>query len=373
MLKSHLLTDRALRMLCAVGIVVAAFPALAAGAPSAGAGGNGGVDDQVGGSAGKGQIAVKVTLSGTALGNGGTSAGGGGASGGVTTVYTPPACYWDSLDGAYTGTTMWARLQSDPKGWYVGDEANYLPSMEQVKAHKDDDGVWYTIAPGPKSNVESGVNGGVSWDKVTGACMTTMRKAAGPGANGGNAGYIFVPPGAQPPAPLPAPPTPEQMRDAALSALTLPTPELGHNPGGQTLVRLPTWFWVPRGDFRTWDITASAGIAPLVVSATVTATPATLAVSSAGGSSNPCTVAQATAAWTAGASDDSACTVSFVRSSVGQPGLQYDVTGTTAYTTGWTSRVGGAAGPGGALIDQTRTGQVQVPVAEVQALVQDKQ
>jgi len=361
------LASRTLRVVCVASLAAAA---LSVGTTSARADGPGGVGDQVSGTASQGQLAVQVTLSGTSIGNGGTSTGGGSTSGGVTTVYTPPACYWDSLGGAYTGKSMWQRLQDDAKEWSVGTEANFLPSQDQVTAHKDADGVWYTIAPGPNSNL-NGAGSGLAWDAVTGACMSTLRQAAGPGANGGNAGYIFVPTGTQPPAPQAAPPTVEQLRDAALRAMTLPTPRLGHNPGGQTLVQLPTWFWVPRADFRTWDITATAGIAPLVVSATVTATPSTLVVSSAGGTSNPCTAVQATTAWSAGASDTSACTVAFVKSSVGQPGQQYDVTGTTAYTAGWTSSVGGVPSLGGPLGDQTRTGHVQVPVAEVQALVQN--
>lgn len=328
----------------------------------ASAAGGGGVNDQVSGKAANGTIAVKVSLSGSALGNGGTTATGGGSSATVSTVYTPPACYWDSLNGYYTGAQMFSDLQSMPQKWGVGSEANFVPTPEQVTAHKDDNGVWYTIAPGPDSSLGGASNG--PWDKITNTCMTNMRKGAGPGNNGGNAGYIFVPAGTQPPPPQGAPPTPEQLRDAALAALTLPVPALGHNPTTQSLVNLATWFWVPRGDFRTWDVTASAGTP--VVSATVTATPQSLSVSSAGGSSGPCSPAQGTTSWTPGVGDTAACTVDFLRSSAGQPGQAYTVTGQTSYGAGWTSNV---AGHGGALADQVRAGTVPVPVAESQAIV----
>lgn len=345
--------------------VLLATAALAGTSGSAHAAGGGGVGDQVDGSSANGTIAVSVTLTGSAVGNGGTTSTGGPGGGGGTTVYTPPACYWDSLGGAYTGATMFQRLEANGPEWYTGAENAFLPNSESVTAHKDDDGVWYTIAAGPNSNIKDGP--GASWDDVTSACMSKLRTAAGPGANGGNAGYIFVPAGTAPPAPLPAPPTPEQLRDAAYAALTLPVPALGRNPTTTTLVGLPTWFWVPAGDFRTWDITASAGTP--VVSATVVAQPQSMVVSSAGGTSGACSPAQSVQSWTSGASDDSACTISFERSSVGQPGLAYAANGTTSYTTSWTSTVGGGAGPGGALAPAFRTGQTQVPVAEVQALV----
>ena len=346
-------------MLCALAAAFGSGTAQAAG-------GGGGPDDQVGGSAQNGQIAVHVTLTGSAVGNGGTTSSGGLGGGGVTTVYTPPACYWDSLNGAYTGKSMWDMLQSTPQRWGVGSEANYLPSQEEVKKHKDDDGVWYTIAPGPNSDIVT-QGSGYNWDSITAKCMTKMRGAAGPGANGGNAGYIFVPAGQAPPAPQPAPPTPEQLRDAALAALTLPVPAIARNPVNQTLVNLPTWFWVPAGDFREWDITASAGTP--VVSATVVAQPQSMTVSSSGGSSGACSPSSSTRPWGPGGSDDSACTISFFKSSIGQPGLAYPTDGTTSYTTSWTSIVGGGAGPGGGLAEQFRTGATQVPVAESQALV----
>lgn len=332
------------------------------------AGGGGGINDQVNGGAGNGGIDVQVAISGTAVGNGGTSTSGS-SGGGTITVKTPPACRWDSLDGAYTGQTMWQMFQDVPQRWQVGSEASYLPDPEDIEAHKDDEGIWYTIAGGPNSSVEAG--GG--WDDKTDACMKKLRAGAGPGnpsAGTQNSGYLWVVAGDLPPQPPPTPPTPEQLRDAAEDALTLPVPEMGVNPAARTLVGLPTWFWVPPGDFRVWDITATAVLpGQPVASATVTATPAAFSVSSIGGSSGPCGLDVAVNAWNPGEADSQGCTISFSRSSIGQPSQAYAVTGTTAYATAWTSIVAGGPGPGGALVDQARSGQADVPVAESQALV----
>lgn len=361
-------TGRAARRLAGLIAVSALAVASVLGtATSAHAGAGDGVDGQVNGDSANGKIAVSVSLTGSAVGNGGTTTSGGPSSGAVTTVYTPPACFWDSLDGAYTGASMYQRLQDTPQSWVVGEEANYMPSPADVEAHKNDDGVWYIIAPGPNSSIVGAGHLRLAWDTITGTCMTHMRMAAGPGANGGQAGFLFVPAGSAPPAPQAAPPTPEQLRDAAMAAMTLPVPVLGRNPATTTLVYLPTWFWVPGAAFRTWDITASAG--EPVVSATVVAQPQSMVVSSAGGSSGACTPGQATTSWATGGSDAAACTIEFQRPSVGQPGLAFTANGTTSYTTSWTSRVAGAAGPGGPLAPVSRTGQTAVPVAETQALV----
>lgn len=337
--------------------------AISIGSAQSAAAAGGGVGDQTGGSANDGTIRVSISLTGSATTNGGVTDGGG--SGGVVTVSTPPACYWDSLGGAYTGKTMYERLQNSPRDWVVGGEASYLPSVAAVTAHKDDDGIWYTIAAGPNSTVS-----GNGWDSATTTCMDRLRAGAGPGANNNNSGYYFVATGTQPPAPPPTPPTADQLRDAAFGALTLPQPALAHNPGAATLVNLPTWFWVSGAQFRTWDITATAQLPGLpVYSATVTATPASLSVSSAGGASGPCTPAAGTTAWSPGGSDASACTIEFVRSSLGQPGYAYQVNASMTYATAWTSVIAGTAGPGGALPTQTRVGTADVQVQESQALV----
>jgi hypothetical protein len=149
--------------------------------------------------------------------------------------------------------------------------------------------------------------------------------------------------------------------------LTLPVPAINRNPFTQTLVNLATWFWVPAEQFRLWDITASAGNPE--VSATVTATPSSMAVLSADGTSTTCRPPQAVTPWSAGANDAAGCTLSYVHSSANQPGAVTTTTATTTYTAAWTSTVAGAAGPGGPLAGLDRSSSVPVPVAESQALV----
>nr|WP_284289487.1 hypothetical protein [Angustibacter aerolatus] len=92
------------------------------------------------------------------------------------------------LGGAYTGKTMWERYQDEEtlnhQAAVGGEEAMYLPVKKAVEAHKDDQGVWYTVAPGPRSTIGDDH----WWDDVTSTCIGKLRQAAPPGINGGTRG-----------------------------------------------------------------------------------------------------------------------------------------------------------------------------------------
>jgi hypothetical protein len=185
--------------------------------------------------------------------------------------------------------------------------------------------------------------------------------------------------------PVGAPPPPRveprSLVQVAREYLQLVVPAVDRNPKlkevpGAALVGFPTWFWVtdpvavgaPTGR-RT--IRAEVG----GVWAQVVATTTGLRVTSPAGSAR-CTPGQATLAWKPGRPDASACTLTFTKASVGYPG-GYPVQVSTTWTATWTAGdtvpdnvpgfiTGTLTGP---LPELTRTATVDVPVAEVQTIV----
>ncbi|TCC64343.1 hypothetical protein E0H73_08010 [Kribbella pittospori] len=148
--------------------------------------------------------------------------------------------------------------------------------------------------------------------------------------------------------------------DFAQQGLT--DPAIDRNPkvsanGGATLVNVPTWFWV------TNPATALADDGKLHLTATAGNTTVTLDAQSNGvaftspAGSTSCSVNQAKYAYGAGASEGSACTISFDRSSAGWP--------VTASTT-WGGTWSGNDGTGAALPEVYHSTTVNVPVVEVQ-------
>lgn len=166
---------------------------------------------------------------------------------------------------------------------------------------------------------------------------------------------------------------PEQLALAARDIMVIPVPETDRNPkiqsaGAPTLVGLPTWFWVTDpasvgGADGERDITATLGD----VFATVTATldgDGLILDSPAGDAS--CDRGRALVKYGSGASEDSACTVTFTRASVGKYAAKgYPVAASTNWTATWV----GSGTTGGALEDLPRDVTAFVPVAEVQNIV----
>jgi hypothetical protein len=126
------------------------------------------------------------------------------------------------------------------------------------------------------------------------------------------------------------------------------------------LVGLAEWVWVQPKQWRTITKRVSAG----AVWAQVSATPKQLTVTPSGGvpgvqCNGPGTPFDPRQPVDQQRSD---CTVTFTRSSAGQPGGAYAVTVTVVWAVTWT----GSGGAGGALPDMPRSSTFQLRVAEGQ-------
>ncbi|MFI6476814.1 hypothetical protein ACIBH1_02705 [Nonomuraea sp. NPDC050663] len=81
---------------------------------------------------------------------------------------------------------------------------------------------------------------------------------------GGLNPFVWVPPGATPPAGI----TLEELYQIARAALTVPEPQIKLNPDAKSYVNLPTWVWLDGVGQTSRSVTASL---PGIMSATVTA------------------------------------------------------------------------------------------------------
>jgi hypothetical protein len=160
----------------------------------------------------------------------------------------------------------------------------------------------------------------------------------------------------------------------ARDAMGAPDPDVGRSPVGNSVVQVPTWFWVEGGEetaddadgFVPLEVTATAG----TNTATVTAAPAEFTVTS-GAFDEParCDAARARLEWARGLADSAGCTAAPTRSSASQAGLEFQVTAQTTYTVTWTGNEGGNPVPGGPLQGLSAQSTFGLAVAEVQAVV----
>jgi hypothetical protein len=178
-----------------------------------------------------------------------------------------------------------------------------------------------------------------------------------------------------PPDPLP---DPQEMADVALENIDLAAPALDWNPkadalGGGTLVNLPTWFWVTNpapavgGAGGRRSVTATAAAGGQQVSVTVTATADKLQIASPAGATT-CTVDQARTAYTRGASESSACTLTFARAST-KYASGFPVRATVAWSASWTGTGPGVPGGVQQLDGVVLSSTTNVPVREAQTIV----
>lgn len=286
--------------------------------------------------------------------------------GGTVSMGVPAACWWTANSQVPADPTKWV-------DWYLNYVTGLGPSSTNVgyywQAGTED--MWRAAAARAAA--------GEALQVYTAQCRDsgdlcqlnafTGNPAQGVGPMGGACGVSaiagFFPPG-NPPAPLVKP---EDLAKLARDNMVIDAPNIDRNPkvgavGQGTLVGLPTWFWVTNpaavgGANGTRTIRAEVGA---VFAQVVAKTDGLTVTSPAGGTSCPPTVA--TRAYSAGASDSSGCTVAFAKASVGYAG-GYPVDASTAWAATWT----GSGGTGGNLEGLARNTQVQVPVAESQALV----
>lgn len=158
--------------------------------------------------------------------------------------------------------------------------------------------------------------------------------------------------------------TPRELAQRAWNELQLPLPNVGTAPprGSQGLVGLPEWFWVRGGQSHPLTRTATAG----AMWAQVTAAPKQLVIApGAGLPARTCAGLGVAYDPTKPASvQQTDCSVTYRRSSAGQPMERYRVRVTVV----WGGRWIGSDGDGGVLPDVRRSSSFGLRVAEAQGL-----
>jgi hypothetical protein len=164
--------------------------------------------------------------------------------------------------------------------------------------------------------------------------------------------------------------TPATLALQQVSRLPLPTPAVRHNPSGDALVNLATWWWV---DPRQWrPLTQRTAAGP--VWARVTARPVR-SVWDAGDGSAPLTCGGGGTPYDASeqaSAQSTACSHTYGESIAGQPQTGPDPNDrffTVTVTVYWQVRFVGSGGAGGALPVMTRTSRFPLRVDERQTVV----
>ncbi|MBI9114552.1 hypothetical protein [Sanguibacter suaedae] len=289
------------------------------------------------GYAGEGSISVVVTGTGVRTSSGPTT---------TRTVSVQPRCWYQAY---MTGAEYFAAWE--PGGplhenarLYGGSFKQFTVPHEGHDAYKDDaEGRWFTYS------CDHAPRAGEEWSDASRE-INALQDA--------HENAIFVPAGAEPPMPEVSV---EVLRDVAADEMTLPDPVVGWNPRSETndatVVGIDTWVWLEDPVTELY-VTATAG----TNSATVTASFETMTLSAP--DTPPTTCTSPGTPWTDGARSD--CTIAFARSSANRPTRTTPLTITTGWATSWTAN-GTDQGP---LDTQTTTGQADIPVAEIQTIVQ---
>ncbi|MFD3539762.1 hypothetical protein ACFWUQ_09715 [Streptomyces sp. NPDC058662] len=167
--------------------------------------------------------------------------------------------------------------------------------------------------------------------------------------------------------------TPEMLAQAAYGAINLPTTEVSLAPANNTKVNLATWAWMDGGVFEPKSVTATINGGGTTLSATATATPASVRIKPGTGdatlhpASGECAFnaggAGAGAPFAPGSENQTPpCGVTYLRSS---GGATFPLQATVTWTAHWSS--GGSAPQ--ALPSATMVGEPQnVTVQEIQAV-----
>lgn len=155
--------------------------------------------------------------------------------------------------------------------------------------------------------------------------------------------------------------TPETVNPATLAAgvlrrMTIPLPDVSLSPAVDQIVNLPSWLWI-----SNWaPLTGSATLGGVTV--TVTAQPSTARWVFGDGNTSTCAPG---VEWSPDANPAEACTHTWAKSSAAEPSDSYRLRLAVNWTASYT--VSGGAG-GGTLPPLTRTAELPVRVAEVQAI-----
>lgn len=284
----------------------------------------------------------------------------------------PPLCWWEPVS-----TLGWEVDPSDPEAvekywdeemmpYLTGHAAEGAVAVNRERfdqaiaaAARGEDVTWYSLQVNDAMRP-----GGDGYEQA--AALDAA--GCGSGTNAGRFGPVLVSldwfPQGQQPEPVV---DPEILAQYAYEVMDLVDPTLDWNPkigevANASLVNLPTWLWVDdQASVGVRSVTATAG----QVSATVTAETDGVSITSPAGTTQ-CSVDQARTAYSAGASEDGACTLTFDRASWGY-GAGFPVEASTTWQAEWTSN----QGEGGTLEARSTGETTYVPVAESQTLVSD--
>lgn len=154
---------------------------------------------------------------------------------------------------------------------------------------------------------------------------------------------------------------PYQLALDALASVGIAPPAIRTSPSerGRLYVQVPTWLWLDRAWWQSYEATANAGR----VWSTVKATPVATTWHLGDGGSVSCRGPGT--AWRAGLPEDSSdCTHTYRTSSDGEPDGTFTLRATVTLEVTWTSNATG----GGTLPAISRTSTLEVDVGEIQAI-----
>jgi hypothetical protein len=154
---------------------------------------------------------------------------------------------------------------------------------------------------------------------------------------------------------------PYQLALDALASVGIAPPAIRTSPSenGRLYVQVPTWLWLDRTWWQSYEATANAGRVWSTVKATPVATTWNLGDGGRVSCRGPGT------AWRAGLPEDASdCTHTYRTSSAGQSDGTFTLQATVTLEVTWTSNVTG----GGTLPAISRTSTLEVDVGEIQAI-----
>ncbi|MEV7525047.1 hypothetical protein [Streptomyces sp. NPDC091371] len=333
-----------------VGITAAAL-ALIPGTAFAEKGRPGGTqgNTQTGGSLSDGKLTTSVTTSGDTK-PAGTKTGGFTAAGN----WTPPACWYEPRTAA--------EFQAYVEGFY-DTTVNYPGQHSYAKTAAGQFRDIYKDGKYKNYNLDK-ASEGAFW-----VAVVNPDRANELAAMSCSDLPEWVPNGTPPPFRQAI--TPEMLGQIAYGAINLPTTKVSLAPADNTKVNLGTWAWMDKNVFEPKSVTASLNAGGTTVSATATATPASVRLTPGGEAmlhpaSGECAFnpgGGAGAPFTAGSENQTPpCGITYLRSSgKGTFPLQATVTWTAAWT--------GSNGTGGQLPAGAMQGEPQnVTVQEIQAV-----
>ncbi|GAA3620204.1 hypothetical protein GCM10022223_41350 [Kineosporia mesophila] len=303
-------------------------------------------------------VSVQIRLTGDA------APGGGGGT--TVSVNLHPVCWWEAAAGPYQDAAAMLDWYDEVTGGVqspgiyaqYGSRQQWEDAVAREEAGQDV-AWWKAYCKDPAKYADYGLGGDEVLDPIEGDGTTgvvNLYRAFGAGE------------------PIPAPlVTPDELAQAARDNMEIADPEIDRNPrvhntDDATLVGLPTFFWVTDpasvgGAGGTRSIRADVVGAGAAVWAEVTAKTGGLDLSWPGGSKH-CDPPIAIKPFSAGMSENGACTVEFTKASTGYSG-GYPVEASTNWGATWR----GSGNTGGTLEGLTNTVVANIPVAEVQNIV----